>query len=93
MKIDQVLEHLERAAASLAVAVTYEPLQSATGFGGLCRVRGEYRVIIDKRATTSERVTTLAKALSRMGTETLALPAEVRDVIGSVGGRVSRHAS
>lgn len=92
MKIEQVLEHLEQAAETLAVRVSYEPLQSATGFGGLCKVRGEYRIIIDKRATTSERVTTLARALSRVDTAGLALPLEVRDVLESATPRV-RHAS
>lgn len=90
MKIEQVLEHLEHAAQALAVRVSYEPLQSAMGFGGLCRVRGEYRIIIDKRATVSERVTTLARGLARVGTEALELPSAVRDVIESVGPRVRK---
>jgi hypothetical protein len=34
--------------------------------GGLCRVKGEYRIIIDKRASAEERVTTLATAIARV---------------------------
>ena len=63
MKPDVTLSKLEDAAAQLGVKVSYEVLGAAVGHGGLCRVKGEFRVIIDKRATTDERVTTLAAAL------------------------------
>lgn len=71
MKPDVMLEKLEDAATQLRVKVSYEVLGSAIGHGGLCRVKGEYRVIIDKRASTEERVTTLAAALARVDTSTL----------------------
>ena len=63
MKPDALLELLEAAAGQLQVRVSYEPLQSTVIHGGLCRVKGEYRIIVDKRATAEERVTTLAAAL------------------------------
>ncbi len=63
MKPDVTLSKLEDAAAQLGVKVSYEVLGAAVGHGGLCRVKGEFRVIIDKRATTDERVTTLAGSL------------------------------
>jgi hypothetical protein len=84
MKPEVMLELLEAAAAQLAVKVSYEPLAaavSAGGLGGLCRVKGQYRVIIDKRATASERVTTLATALATFDTTELELPPQVRDVL------------
>jgi len=61
-----MLEELETAAARLAVKVSYESLASSVGTGGLCRVRGEYRVIIDKRAQVGERVAALAQALAHV---------------------------
>jgi hypothetical protein len=61
-----MLDELETAAARLAVKVSYESLASSVGTGGLCRVRGEYRVIIDKRTQVSERVAALAQALSQV---------------------------
>jgi hypothetical protein len=64
MKPDVMLQKLEEAATQLRVKVTYEVMSAAIGHGGLCRLKGEYRVIIDKRASTEERVTTLAASLS-----------------------------
>lgn len=87
-----MLQALEDAATRLEVRVSYEPLAATVGHGGLCRVRGQYRVIIDKRATTEERVTTLAQALAKVAAarsalgaafdvSTLGLPAAVRELI------------
>ena len=64
MKPDVTLEKLEDAATQLGVKVSYEVLGAAVGLGGLCKVKGEFRVIIDKRASTEERVTTLAGSLA-----------------------------
>jgi hypothetical protein len=81
MKSEVMLELLEAAATQLAVRVSYEPLAAAVGMGGLCRVKGQYRVIIDKRATASERVATLATALSTFDVGGLELPDQVRQVL------------
>lgn len=61
-----MLELLETAAEQLKVRVSYEPLQTSVVHGGLCRVKGEYRIIVDKRASAEERVTTLATALAQV---------------------------
>ena len=72
MKPDALLELLEAAAEKLKVRVSYEPLQSSVVHGGLCRVKGEYRIIVDKRATAEERMTTLATALAQVVHQTQA---------------------
>ena len=64
-----MLEELETVAARLAVKVSYEALAASVATqngGGLCRVKGEYRVIIDKRAQVGERIAALAQALGRL---------------------------
>lgn len=81
MKSEVMLELLEAAADQLGVKVSYEPLAASVGIGGLCRVKGQYRVIIDKRATSSERVATLAAALATFDTAELELPEQVREVL------------
>lgn len=81
MKPEVMLEELEAAAAALSVKVTYEGLTASVGVGGLCRVKGQYRVIIDKRATPEERVNTLAGALSAFDTDRLELSVKVREVL------------
>jgi hypothetical protein len=79
MKPDVMLEKLEEAATQMRVKVSYEVLSAAIGHGGLCRVKGEYRVIIDKRASTEERCVTLASALSRVDRSIAAPGVELAD--------------
>lgn len=81
MKPEAMLELLEAVAAQLSIKVSYEPLQASVGHGGLCRVKGLYRVIIDKRAVSDERVTTLANALAGFDTEALQMPRPVRALL------------
>src|SRR5436190_1251578 len=89
MKPAVMLDLLEAAAEQLDIKVTYEPLQTAVIAsvmrGGLCRVKGPrgmgWRVIVDKRATSDERVATLAAALAKFDTTELELQQQVRDVI------------
>jgi hypothetical protein len=85
MKPEVMLELLENTADQLGIKVSYESLQTSgiqTGLrGGLCRVKGAYRIIIDKRATDEERVTTLATALAGFDTAELEVPQKVRDLL------------
>jgi hypothetical protein len=81
MKPEAMLELLEAVAAQLSIKVSYEPLQASVGHGGLCRVKGQYRVIIDKRAISDERVTTLANALAGFDTEALQMPRSARALL------------
>lgn len=68
MKSETMLQELEAVAEALEVVVSYEALSASVGLGGLCRVKGRLRVIIDKRASLDERVTTLAEALAGLDT-------------------------
>ncbi len=85
MKPEAILQELEEAAKALGVSVSYERILTNVGVGGLCRVRGEYRVIIDKRASTHDRVATLARALARVGASGGSLSPEVRELLRGVG--------
>ena len=90
-----MLELLEAAADQLGIKVSYEALQSSAiqsssaSRGGLCRVKGAsgmvWRVIVDKRATSDERVATLAtaraNALGGFDTTELALPQKARELL------------
>ena len=76
-----MLEELEAAAARLAVKVSYESLQASVRAGGLCRVRGEYRIIMEKRSQTGERIATLAQCLSQFDLSGVELSSPVRDLI------------
>lgn len=82
-----MLQQLEQLAEQLTVKVSYESLTASIGLGGLCRVKGQYRVIIDKRATVHERVATLAQALQRFDSSHLDLPARVRETLAHYAPR------
>jgi len=85
MKPEQILEALEGAAKQLGVRVRYEALVAtgASGAGGLCKVKGEWWLLIDRKTTPSERVSMLADALATFDTEGLELPAKAKEVIAS----------
>ena len=65
MKPKDLLVELESAAQSLDVKVSYESIASMVVRGGLCKVKGQYRVIIDKRLNLEERANMLSKSLAK----------------------------
>ena len=79
--MEPVLEDLESAAAKMGVKVTYENLGDTIAGGGLCKVKGAYRVIIEKRGTVGEKAVTLAKALAALDTEAVFLTPAARDLV------------
>jgi hypothetical protein len=81
MKIDETLRVLEDVAAKKQIKVSYEALGGELGGGGLCKVKGEWRVIIDKRATPGERVAMLAESLARFPLDDVYLAPEVRELV------------
>jgi hypothetical protein len=86
MKPEVLLELLENAADQLGIRVSYDTLQTSVFHGGLCKVKGEYRIIIDKKATSEERVVTLATALATFDTSELELAPKVREVLRTYEG-------
>jgi hypothetical protein len=81
MKIQDTLKELENVAEQKKIKVTYENIGGELGAGGLCKVKGEHRVIVDKRATDGEKVTVLAQALSRFALEDVTVSEATRELI------------
>jgi hypothetical protein len=81
MKMEPILEELEAAADKLGVKVSYEALAETVGGGGLCKVKGTLRVIIDKRGTVGEKVSTLARALAGLDLEGIFLSPRTREIV------------
>ncbi len=76
------LAMLEEVAKAAGVDVSYEPMAGLVqGIGGLCRVNGRYRVIIDRRFKAPERLQILTDALMRLDLDDEALPAEARKLL------------
>ncbi len=84
MKMDDMLRALEEAAEKKSIRVSYETFGGELGAGGLCKVKGEWRLIIDKRATPSERVAMVAGALASFPLDDLFLAPEARELVEKV---------
>ena len=81
MKLDETLRLLEEVAGKKSIKVGYEPLGGELGAGGLCKVKGEWRILIDKRATPGERVAIVAEGLAQFPLDDVFLAPEIRDLI------------
>jgi hypothetical protein len=64
---ETLLGQLEELAQSLEIEIRYEPLKREGSFfpGGLCRIKGEYVLILNSTATIEDKIHTLAKAVNR----------------------------
>ena len=63
MKATTVLAALEQSCQERGIKLIYDDLQSE---GGLCRLRENYYIIINRRASTETRVRILRDSLGRM---------------------------
>ncbi len=82
MDMSAALTELETLAGKLEVQVVYDHLTGdGMGQGGLCKVKGKWRVIIERRCSPTERVSILAQALSRFDLENHFLSPGVRELV------------
>ncbi len=82
MNATEQLSELERLADELEVKVSYEPMAGLVqGVGGLCRVRGHYRIIIDRKLKAPERLQVVADALRRFDTQRHFVSPQVRKLL------------
>ena len=82
MKPEQITETLEQAAAQLGIRVRYETMTGDTaGSGGLCKVRGEWCVIVDRKTPAAERAALLIEALAGFDTDDVFLPPHLREAL------------
>jgi hypothetical protein len=87
MKPEQITETLEQAAAQLGISVRYETMTGdAAGGGGLCKLRGTWCVIIDRKTPPAERAATLIDALAGFDTDAVFLPPKLRDALAAKRG-------
>ncbi len=77
------LQELEGLATQLGVRVCYDAMTGLSqGGGGLCKVRGEWRIIMDKRLKAVERMQVISEALrSRFDTESHFVSPQVRTLL------------
>jgi hypothetical protein len=84
MKPEQMTETLEQAATQLGVQVRYDTMTGdAAGGGGLCKVKGTWVVIIDRKTPPAERAAMLIEALVGFDTDSVFLPPQLREAIAA----------
>ena len=86
MDANTLLGQLEEVARSLGMQVRYEKIKREGTFypGGLCRLKGEYVVIVNSTASAEDRAQTLAKALNRFDLSQVYLRPGLRDYLDKI---------
>lgn len=82
MKAEQITEALEQAATQINVRVRYETMTGdSAGAGGLCKLHGQWTIIIDRKSPASDRAALLLEALSGFDFDGIYLAPEIRDAL------------
>ena len=88
MDEDTLLEQLEELIKSFGVQIRREPIKQDEDLvkvvGGLCLLRREYVLIISSRATTMERINTLATALKHFDLDHIYLLQVFRELLDKI---------
>jgi len=79
MRGTRLLMELESAAARLGIQVVHEKLPGTRS--GLCRLRDQHLLFVDKRLGTEEQIEVFLTALSRFPLENLQLLPRVRELL------------
>jgi hypothetical protein len=79
-----LLNQLEDLADRLGIKVRYENLnlEESTGVGGLCRLKGDYLLIIQAQASAKEKMQVLIEALKRFPLGDLYIKPVLRELLG-----------
>jgi hypothetical protein len=88
----RLLPLLERAAEHLGIPVRYAEVATdeLTGRGGLCVVRGERRLIIERSLSDREKARLLAHGLAQLEVDAIYLPPAVREAIEEARSETGR---
>ena len=67
MDENRMISQLEEAAQGLDIKIRYEPMKREGPFsaGGLCRLKGEWVLIVNSKASRSDKIEVMAKAVNR----------------------------
>ena len=83
MKESALFEDLEKLAGHHKIRITTANLKKYAYYmkGGLCRVRGEYRIILDRHLHLSEKIDVLIEALQNFSMESVPVDPAVRRLL------------
>jgi hypothetical protein len=83
-----LLNQLEELANKLGVKVRYENinLEESSSTGGLCRLKGEYVMIIHSQAPVKEKIQVITKVLKRFPLGDIYIRPVLRELLGESKG-------
>jgi len=83
-----IIEQLEELIKSFGIQICDEAIKQDEDLvkvvGGLCLLRGEYVLIINSRATTMDRIRTLATALKHFDLDQIYLRPVLRELLDKI---------
>jgi hypothetical protein len=83
VKDDFILNQLEELAGRLEIRIRYEHvnLEESSSTGGLCRLKGEYVLIIHAQATEKEKIRILTEALRQFPLGNIYVKPVIRELL------------
>ena len=88
MDENTIIDELEELIKSFGVRIRREPIKQDEDLvkvvGGLCLLRGEYVLIINSKAMTVDRITTLATALKHFDLDQIYLLPVLRELLDKI---------
>jgi N-dimethylarginine dimethylaminohydrolase len=88
MDQNAIIDQLEELIKSFGVQIRREPIKQdedlVKAVGGLCLLRGEYVLIISSKATTMDRINTLATALKHFDLEQIYIRPVLRELLDKI---------
>lgn len=77
------LSQLEALAYKIGIPIRYEKIveDEITSAGGLCRLKGEWVIIVNSGTTTHEKIQTLAKALKNFDLNNVYIVPALRELL------------
>lgn len=83
MNDEVLLNQLEELAERIGITVRYENMnvEDSPGSGGLCRLKGEYVLIVHSRATVREKIRVVTRALRQFDLNGIYLRPVLRELL------------
>ena len=88
MDDETVINQLEQLAESFGIEIRYEPIRLDDDLtnvkGGLCRLNGEYVIIINSDVTAKEKIKALAEAVKHFDLDSVYILPAIRELLDMV---------
>jgi hypothetical protein len=86
LREEALLNQLADLAERLGIPVRYEniTMEDSSGVGGLCRVKGEYALIVHSRLTVKEKIMVLATALKKFDLNGIFIKPALRELLDGI---------